>query len=107
MILEQGIESATTANVDVKVYAAEMKGDEIGNGVGALDGPFVTVECVEEPWVVLLNEVTRGCVGPEDVLADGRMGGTGFILVLFGRNKAIVVGVVGSKTKQSVRLSCA
>jgi len=47
--------------------------DEIANGVGALDGPLVTVECVEEPWVMLLDEVTRGFVGPEDVLADRRV----------------------------------
>ena len=45
--------------------------DEITDGVGALDGELVTVKGVEEPWVVFLDEVTRGFVRPEDVLAGG------------------------------------
>lgn len=47
--------------------------DEIANGVGALDGPLVAVKCVEEPWVMLLDEVTRRFVCPEDVLAARRV----------------------------------
>jgi hypothetical protein len=73
VVLEQRIESAETANIEVEVYTAEMVEDEIANGVGALDGPLVAIKCVEKPWVVLLDEVTRGFVCPEDVLAAKRV----------------------------------
>jgi hypothetical protein len=72
--VEQGIKSVETANVEVEVYAAEMIEDEVANGVGALDGPLVAVKGVEEPWVMLLDEVTRRLVRPEDVLAARRGG---------------------------------
>ena len=45
--------------------------NEITDGVGALDGELVTVEGVQEPWVVFLDEITRGFVCPEDILAGG------------------------------------
>ncbi len=56
--------------------------DEIANGVGALDGPPIAVKCIEKPWVMLLDEVTRGLVCPEDVLAGG---GRGFSDGLHGK----------------------
>lgn len=69
MVLQQGIESAEAADIEVEVYTAEMVEDEIADGIGALDGPLVAIKCIEKPWVMLLDEVTRGLVCPEDVLA--------------------------------------
>jgi hypothetical protein len=72
LVVEQGIESVKTADVEVEVNAAVMKEDEIADGVGALDGPLVAVKRAEEPRVMLLDEVTRRLVCPEDVLAARR-----------------------------------
>nr|POE76215.1 hypothetical protein CFP56_59694 [Quercus suber] len=68
---EQGLERAVAAVVHVDVDAPVVGEDEVADGVGALDGILVALEGLEEPRVLLRDEVCGALVRPQLVLPLG------------------------------------
>lgn len=84
---EERVERAKAADVQIDVHPSIMMEDKIPNCVGSLNGVRVCVECVQEPGIVLGNELSRTRVRPEhilavtDTLSIARAGGGGVSLV--------------------------
>ena len=51
--------------IKINVGTTVVGKHEVPNGVGALDGIVVSIEGVQEPWVLGGNELARFFVGPE------------------------------------------
>lgn len=68
-VLEERVEWAVAAYVEVEVDAAVVVQHEVADGVGALDVVLVAVEGGEEPGVFVGDERARGLVCPELELA--------------------------------------
>lgn len=54
--------------VQVNVDATKVVQHEVSNGVGALDRVGVAVECLEEPRVLVGDELAGLLIGPELLL---------------------------------------
>lgn len=67
---EERVHGPLAADVQVNVHSAIMIEDEVANGVSPLDRVGVAVEGIEEPGVLLRDELTRACVCPKLVLAN-------------------------------------
>ena len=65
---QQRIHPSEAAHVEVDVYPAIVVQDEVADNIGALDGVGVSVERLEEPGVLLGDELARSGVCPEFVL---------------------------------------
>lgn len=68
---QERVHGAETTDVEVDVDTAIVVEDEVADNVGSLDGVCITVEGVEEPTVVLGDELTGTGIGPKHVLATG------------------------------------
>lgn len=66
---EQGVHRTKTANVQIDVDTTVVIQDEVTDSISALDRIRVAVEGLEEPGVLLRDELARGNVSPESVLA--------------------------------------
>jgi len=86
---EERVEGAEASDVQIDVHAAVVVKNEISNGVGSLDRVGVSVEGVQEPGIVLSNEISRTRVCPEHVLAE---------------NNTFSIGQAGEKGKQASSL---
>ena len=67
---EEGVEGAEATDVQIDVHAAVVVENEISNGVGSLNRVGVSLESVQEPGIVLSNEISRTRVCPEHILAE-------------------------------------
>jgi len=61
---EKGIQSTKAANVEVHVDATIMMKDKVANGIRPLDTIRVRIECVEEPTIILCNELAGTGICP-------------------------------------------
>ena len=50
--------------IKVDVYSTEMGQDKVSYRIRTLNGFRVTVECIEEPWILSYDELARLLVGP-------------------------------------------
>lgn len=51
--------------VQINVDTAKVVEHKVSNGIRALDGVGIAVECLEEPWVLVGDELARLLVGPK------------------------------------------
>jgi hypothetical protein len=65
---EQRVERTYAPNIEVEIDATVVVENKVADGVCSLDGVRVVIEGVEEPRIVLGNEVARLFVCPEHVL---------------------------------------
>jgi hypothetical protein len=56
---------------------------EIANHIGALNVIGIGVECLEEPWILLLNELSARRIGPQLQL-EGWLGWGGYNVLVVG-----------------------
>jgi hypothetical protein len=70
--IKERVHVATAADVEIHVDTAKAVKDEVANDVGALDGVLVAVEGVEEPGVVVLDELAGSGIRPQLELAARR-----------------------------------
>lgn len=65
---KQRVETVLATIVKIDVDAAIIGKNEVTHGVSTLNWVLVSVIGVEEPGVLLLHELARSFIGPEDVL---------------------------------------
>lgn len=66
---EEGIKGAETANIEIDVDASIVVKDEIAYHVCSLNGICIPIKGVQEPGIILCDELASGSVCPEHVFA--------------------------------------
>lgn len=67
VVSEKGVERAEAADVKVEIDTTKVVEDEVPDSVCTLDGVGVAIEGLEEPGVILSNELASTGIGPEFV----------------------------------------